>query len=131
MWALNAWLPVLRLVPAPWNRLGIVLIAGGIAFGMWGASHFRRRQTALRPFTEAAQLVTDGPFRISRNVMYLGLGIALAGFALLFGSLSPWLALPLYVWAIQTCVIRVEEEMLDAKFGPAFAQYKSQVRRWL
>lgn len=131
MVAFHARLPLARVVPAPYNALGIVLMVGGVGFGIWGAVLFLRRRTTVRPFVQSTRLVTDGPYRISRNPMYTGLTAALAGVALLLGTLSPWLVVPVFVWLIQNFVIKVEEAMLADTFGPEYDAYRSRVRRWL
>lgn len=63
--------------------------------------------------------------------MYLGMLIALAGIALLLGSVSPWAVPPALAWILGDRVILVEEEMLEKQFGEAYRNHASRVRRWI
>jgi protein-S-isoprenylcysteine O-methyltransferase Ste14 len=75
--------------------------------------------------------VTGGLYRYTRNPMYLGMVSVLIGAALLFGTLSAWLPIPVFVWIIHNNFIRVEERFLEGIFGGQYLQYKNKVRRWL
>jgi protein-S-isoprenylcysteine O-methyltransferase Ste14 len=92
---------------------------------------FRRADTTIKPFQESSALITSGPFRLSRNPMYVSMTSVLLGVALLLGSLSPFLVLPLLMVLIQRRFIVPEESMLAATFGDAYAAYVRGVRRWL
>lgn len=112
--------------------LGLGLIAGGLGLMVSGIVTFRRHRTPLVPGEgRARSLVTGGPFRVSRNPMYLGLSAALAGEAVLLGSLSPWAGVPVFVFAVTTLWIVPEERWLSASFGDAYTRYRRAVRRWL
>jgi protein-S-isoprenylcysteine O-methyltransferase Ste14 len=123
--------PIMMFAPFPYNLLGIVPIILGLGTGIAGAITFRKAKTNLRPFTEADKLVTSGPFRFTRNPMYLGLVVALTGVCLLLGSLSSLLAVPIFVVLADRWFIGYEERMLKRKFGPAFEAYRTHVRRWI
>ena len=123
----------------PWPRWqeisleagGVALILGGLALTVAGARLFQKRGTAIRPFEPSAALVVEGPFRFTRNPMYLGMFLALTGLALLLGSAAPLLVVAAFVWLIRTRFVRVEERMLAERFGPAYEDYRRRVRRWL
>ena len=80
---------------------------------------------------ESTTLVTEGPYHYSRNPMYAGLALTLAGLALVLGSLSPLIVPPIFVWWITTRFIQKEEAMLEQRFGAQYLDYKQRVRRWL
>ena len=128
---LHLALPVRRLIPMWWNLSGIVPLVAGIAIAVVANRLFARRGTAIHPFAEATTLVTDGPFRYSRNPMYLGMVMVLAGIALLEGSLTPWLVIPPFAWILSRQFIRVEQRALEQRFGADYIAYKKRVRRWL
>jgi protein-S-isoprenylcysteine O-methyltransferase Ste14 len=93
---------------------------------------FRRARTTtnpLKPDTTSA-LVTSGAFAYSRNPMYLGLALILAGWAFWLGALTPWLVLPLFIAAITTLQILPEEAALARLFGADFAAYRRSTERW-
>jgi protein-S-isoprenylcysteine O-methyltransferase Ste14 len=131
MVGLHFLLPVRQLLPSPWRYLGILAIAGGIALVLWAAGLFRRAGTPVRPFERAAVLVLDGPYRFTRNPMYLGLSVVLLGAAALLGSLTPFLVVPVFVGLLDRLFIRREEEALTARFGEDYRALGKRVRRWL
>jgi protein-S-isoprenylcysteine O-methyltransferase Ste14 len=63
--------------------------------------------------------------------MYLGFVLVLIGIAVLLGSLTPWFIVPLFAVLMDRVFISVEEQMLQARFGQAWSEYKAQVRRWI
>ena len=125
------WLwPITLLFPRPWSWLGVVPILIGVAIGAMGAREFVRARTNIRPFKEADRLVTTGPFRYTRNPMYLGLALGLLGAWILLGALTPALGVVAFLVVADRWYIRFEEQMLRRKFGSAFDEYCGRVRRW-
>jgi protein-S-isoprenylcysteine O-methyltransferase Ste14 len=124
-------LPLGSVIAAPWNLLGLVPLGLGTALALAGSRAFRRAGTTIKPFQASAALVTSGVFRLSRNPMYLGMALGLAGVALLLGALSPFFVVPFYVGLIQRRFIIVEERMLAQAFGSDYAAYQQGTRRWL
>lgn len=131
MWALHVWLPIARIVPVPWSYGGAVLVILGLALAAIGSSLFRRAGTPVVPFERSTVLVTNGPYRFTRNPMYLGLVLILLGVAALFGTLGAFLPIPVFVWIIHTRFIVGEERFLEEIFGEQYLAYKARVRRWL
>lgn len=131
MLLLHFYLPGLRLVPLPWNLLGGVLMLAGGVLTIAGAHMFHKVDTPVRPFEESTVLVTRGVFRFSRNPMYLGMAIALAGTALLLGTLTPWIVPPVFVVVIRYFFIDVEEKLMEQTFGDQYRRYRERVRRWI
>jgi protein-S-isoprenylcysteine O-methyltransferase Ste14 len=87
--------------------------------------------TPIRTDRPVPRLVTDGPFRYTRNPGYLGLTMLYAGIAVLRNALWAILLLPLVLYVIQRQVIGREERYLVRTFGEEYLAYKAQVRRWL
>lgn len=131
MVALHFLLPLAQIVPAPYRYLGAAPIVAGLLVNLWADGCFKRFQTTIKPFQESSHLVETGPYRYSRNPMYVGLVLMLLGAFLLLGSLGPIVILPAFVWLITTRFIAVEEQMLATRFGDAYRQYQARVRRWL
>jgi protein-S-isoprenylcysteine O-methyltransferase Ste14 len=125
----RAW-PLAPLLAWPWSAVGIPLIVAGLGMAQWHARLFRRVGTEINTFGPPGKLVRDGLFRHSRNPMYLGFAVALAGVALVLGSASPWLAWLGFVVLTDRWYIRFEEAALQARFGDEYAAYRRQVRRW-
>jgi len=131
MLLLHWTVPIARIVPRPWHWIGLAVLLAAVVLSLSGATLFRRRGTAVRPLTPSSLLVTDGPYRFTRNPMYLGMTLGLIGIAIFLGSASPLLVVPPFVWWISTRFIAREEQFLTEQFGESYLQYKRQVRRWL
>ena len=103
----------------------------GLATMTWAWALFRRRGTPIRPTDAATALVTDGPYRLSRNPMYLGIVLMLLALAWGVGTL-PMLIGPVGFFLVMSVVfIPYEEQRLQALFGETYAAYTRRVRRWL
>jgi protein-S-isoprenylcysteine O-methyltransferase Ste14 len=123
--------PVSQWLDWPWRAIGIVIIASALALGLVASGEFRRRETTITPFEQSSQLITEGPYRFTRNPLYLSMTLILLGLALALGTLSPLIVIPIFIWWITTRFIALEEHHLEEQFGSIYAVYKSQVRRWL
>jgi protein-S-isoprenylcysteine O-methyltransferase Ste14 len=91
----------------------------------------RRAGTNVRPDQPTLAVVTDGPFRYSRNPLYLGLTGLYVGVTLLADALWPLVLLGPLLGVVQRGVVRREERYLAAKFGAPYLAYQARVRRWL
>jgi len=131
MVALHFMAPVWKYVPSPWNLVGIVPLALGIALNLVAANAFRVRETTIKPFEESTALVTSGAFRVTRNPIYLGMALLLLGLALLMGSLTPFAPVVVFAVLMDRLFIPVEETMLETKFGEEWREYREKVRRWI
>jgi len=131
MVGLSFLLPFRKLIPSPYNWIGLLPIALGAAINIWASGHFAKIQTPIKPFERSTHLVSVGLYKYTRNPMYLGMVIILGGVGLLLGSLSPFLVIPVFIWLIQRNFIPAEEKMLEEVFGDDYLDYKSHVRRWL
>lgn len=110
---------------------GCVLLAAGIALNGWSAGAFRRGDVGICPFSPAPVLVTEGPFRLSRNPMYLGLVAIAAGLTLATGvAANAWVTVAFAIWLNHAYVLP-EERFLRERFGAAFDSYARRVPRWL
>jgi protein-S-isoprenylcysteine O-methyltransferase Ste14 len=117
------------------GRLAIALTLtalGGVA-AFAGVIAFRRERTTVNPLTPgaASSVVSSGIYRVSRNPMYLGFLLALAGWAVYLSNAAAALLLPAFILYMNRFQIQPEERALLGKFGPPFAQYMSRVRRWV
>ncbi|MGA2489143.1 MAG: methyltransferase [Anaerolineales bacterium] len=79
MIVLHYLFPVMRIIPSPWNAIGVIFLVAGIVLSLIGDHVFHQAGTTIKPFEESANLVTEGVFRLSRNPMYLGFVLLLAG----------------------------------------------------
>jgi protein-S-isoprenylcysteine O-methyltransferase Ste14 len=109
---------------------GIVFLAGA-ALAAWGWLLFRKAKTTRVPGEASTTMVTRGPYRFTRNPMYLGLTVAYLGEAGILRQLWPVLLLPFVFAYLNWIVIPVEEEKLHQVFGTRYEEYRSRVGRWL
>jgi len=124
-------LPIMFIVPTPYTYLGIALMLLGLALAIWAAMTFRRAGTSFQLHGESSTLTTSGPFRISRNPMYLSMLTWLSGLAVLLGSLTAFLFPILLFLAANFLIIPLEERNMERLFGERYTEYKQGVRRWL
>jgi len=122
-------------LPLDWGAatrpLGWLLVGIGLLLMGWTLLTFWRHRTTVNPYKAASSLCTGGPFRFSRNPIYVGDWFILAGVSMLLATFWPLLFAPL-IWALlRYGVIRHEEVHLEAKFGDAYRAYRARVRRWL
>lgn len=113
------------------TRAGGVLFAVGAVIAGWSLVLFRKARTTTVPGKTSAKLVTSGPYRFTRNPMYVGLTFAYLGEASLLKQIWPVIVLPLLIGYLNWTVIPVEEAKLNAVFQDEYEQYRSRVRRWL
>jgi len=129
--ALDALWPVPQL-PAVWQyAAGLALVAAGFAGMIACMSRFRRAGTRVETHKPTTALVTAGPYRLSRNPIYVSLTLIYAGIAV--AADNPWalaLLLPILL-LIRFGVIAREERYLERKFGEDYQRYKATVRRWI
>ena len=131
MVGLHLLLPVVQVIGSPLRYSGLLVMAASLALVLWAAGLFAKAGTTRKPFRESSALVLDGPFRFTRNPMYVGLAGGLLGIAVLLGSVTPFVVLPLFGALIDSRFIRAEEAMLEKSFGDSYRAYKGRVRRWL
>ena len=94
MAGLHLFLPVARWIPRPLGYLGIVPALAGVGLAIAARMLFARQGTTIRPFEESSALVVTGPYRLTRNPMYLGMTLVLIGEAVWLGTATPWLSAP-------------------------------------
>ena len=133
---LTWWIAALQ--PMSWaiggpisDLLGGLLVGGGIVLILLAAVEMRRQQTTIVPHREADRLVTSGIFKRSRNPIYLGDTLVLAGLALRWEAPIALLLVPLFMFTITQRFIIPEENRLRAKFRADFARYCQKTRRWV
>ncbi len=144
--------PVLYLIPlllglllqrvwpvplAPTGARFALRVLGGVLVALWvvlivaAVRAFHRAGTHVIPTRPATTVVMSGPYRFTRNPMYLGLTLLYLAVTVLANAFWPLLLLPVVVLAMRRGVIDREERYLERKFGEPYRQYKARVRRWI
>jgi protein-S-isoprenylcysteine O-methyltransferase Ste14 len=128
---LQEWFPVDAL-PEALSRTVAALCAGASAIlAVSSFAVFGRHRTSALPTRQTAALAADGPYRFTRNPMYVSLTLLHAAFALWFGIFWALVLLPAAVAVVHFYVVAREERYLERRFGEEYLRYKARVRRWL
>lgn len=123
--------PSLGLETGLRRGLAFVLVIAGLILDGAAAGHFRRLGTPPEPWKPTTALATEGLYRLSRNPIYVGFAVSYLGFGIAMDSPLALVMLAPCLIVIDRFVIVREERYLEAKFGAAYAEYRSRVRRWL
>ncbi|MBK19849.1 MAG: protein-S-isoprenylcysteine methyltransferase [Rhodospirillaceae bacterium] len=113
------------------HPVGWVLVAVGAFIVCWALAQFIKSKTHVDVRKPATTLVTDGPYRFSRNPMYLAASLLYAGIAIAFGKVATLACLLPCVFVLHYGVIKREEHYLEEKFGDEYTQFRARIRRWL
>jgi protein-S-isoprenylcysteine O-methyltransferase Ste14 len=111
--------------------LALVAIIPSSVLGLWSLLEFWRARTNPFPHKPSSFLVVDGPYRVTRNPMYLSLTLIYISLGFLLSISWAFIVLPLIMFIMNTYLIRREESYLEFRFGERYRAYKQQVRRWL
>ena len=128
-----AWLYPLRFVLAsvPGVWVGGAIFAIALALAIWAIVTIRQAGTQVETYKPTTAIVANGPYRFTRNPIYLAMVLGLIGLAIAFDSLWILATLVLFYLVIRYGVVAREEAYLERKFGDVYLSYKSRVRRWL
>jgi protein-S-isoprenylcysteine O-methyltransferase Ste14 len=133
MWELERRWPLVTVISAPWNRIGWCVMVVAFIAPFAAISQFGHAGTTVNPHQpeQTSALVTGGIYAWTRNPMYLGLTIALIGWAMRLGALTPFVGPVLFLPLIERVQILPEERVLRARFGREYEDYCARVNRWL
>lgn len=140
IWMLGAWGAAAVLgwfVPEPgWSLMGLrwlglfwIFLACGLA--TWSAVYFRIKRTSIEPHDTPDALIAEGPFKITRNPIYLSMLIATAGWVLWLGAAVGVVAIAGLAWVLHRRFVLPEEARLRAVFGERAEAYFATTGRWL
>ena len=113
------------------RALGWPLVAAGISLGLWGLREMRRAGTNVDPYRPTTVIVERGPYRFTRNPLYVGMTLVYLGFSARANALPAIALLAAVLHLIHHHVIKREERYLERKFGEEYLGYKNRVRRWI
>ena len=127
-----SWLafPGMQVVGFPESLLGLAVTALGAALTFWPWKLFMKHNTP-ESFKPSTYLVKEGPFRFSRNPMYLGMVMFLLGLAVASGNLISFISPAVFFIVMHVRFIPFEEERMKKPFGEKYLDYKKRVRRWI
>lgn len=126
------WLfPVWEGVRFSSSIMGVVVGLFGFVIMIWGWWLFQQGNVAICPTARTEKLIFSGPYRFSRNPMYLGIVTLLLGIAVYMGTPPFFLAVAIYFIILNSVFVPFEEQKLEGAFGSQYIEYKERVRRWL
>ncbi len=111
--------------------LGLALVALGVAPVAWTIGWMRRTHQDPDPRKPTPELIAGGPFRFSRNPIYVGMALIQTGIGVALGNLWILLLIIPTLVVLRRGVIEKEEAYLERKFGDSYVRYRASVRRWL
>ncbi len=126
--AMPLWFPVDRIVTI---AAGIAAIAAAFALLLFARNLFARTGQNPRPWTPSPELVLAGPYRYTRNPMYVGMTLFQIGLGLAFDNAWIVLLAPAALLAVHVIAVVPEERYLTAKFGADYTAYRARVRRYI
>ncbi len=111
--------------------VGGIEIFIGVALATWAVATFKRLQTPIIPIRPARTLAAEGPYRLTRNPMYVSFALVYLGITFVTNAFWPLLFLPEAIVMTYLLAIKLEEAYLSREFGDAYAEYCRRVRRWI
>lgn len=131
-WAQARYAPAGLNFGGAWSDFaGGLLVGGGVLLMLLAFAEFRRHETTVIPHKIPETLIQSGIFTRTRNPIYLGDTLILAGLILRFDAVLALPLIPIFVWVIEKRFILPEEGRMRLKFRADFARYEQKVRRWL
>jgi protein-S-isoprenylcysteine O-methyltransferase Ste14 len=127
------WLYPLPFVPASVPRIWIggAVFAVGLVIAIWAIVTIRGAGTSVETVKPTTAIVSSGPYRFTRNPIYLGMLLGQTGFAIGFDSVWLLVTLVVFFFVLRYGVVAREEAYLERKFGRTYLEYKDSVRRWV
>ena len=119
------------LIPKPFNYFGILFFAAGLLILFWSFGLFKKKETPILPGQKPTALVIEGPYKFTRNPMYLGVMTALAGVAIYLGDFLAFLSPLVFFMFVSIRFVPKEEKLMEKLFGKKYLDYKKKVRRWV
>ncbi|MDP3765366.1 MAG: isoprenylcysteine carboxylmethyltransferase family protein [Nanoarchaeota archaeon] len=130
-WLTSYFFPQFNVVKQPYKIIGIFVFFLGILLLFWSFYLFKKNKTPIIPGQKPTFVVAEGPYRFTRNPMYLGVATALLGVAVYFGNLVSFLSPVIFFLIMNYYFVPFEENLLESIFGNKYLDYKKKVRRWI
>ena len=128
---LQRLLPLSPLTGSTARSIGAMIMIVNLIIGLLAVRFMLAAKTSPNPYRPTNALVLSGPYRFSRNPMYVGLTLLYAGLMIFFELTWGLLLLPVVIWLITIWVVVPEERYLEQKVGTEYLNYRSRVRRWI
>ena len=130
-WFLDYLFPQFRFIYANYRYIGIVILVLGLSTTFYSFYLFKKNKTPIIPGTKPTFVVKSGPYKFTRNPMYLGVTLGLLGVSIYIGNLISLLSPIIFFIAMNLVYIPFEEKLMENLFGKQYLDYKKKVGRWL
>jgi len=130
-WLLDYLFPQFRLISGKYKYIGILILILGLSITFYSFYLFKKNKTSIVPGQNPTFAVMEGPYKFTRNPMYLGVAIGLFGAAVYFGNLLSFLSPIIFFIVINYYFVPFEEKLMEDIFGKRYLDYKKKVRRWI
>lgn len=130
-WLFDYLFPQSRFIYGKYKYIGILIFIFGLSITFSSFYLFKKNKTPLMPGQKPTFMVAAGPYKFTRNPMYLGVTIALLGAAIYIGNLLSFFAPIIFLLVMNYYFVPFEEKLLEKIFGKQYLNYKKKVRRWI
>ena len=119
-----------NFIKFPYNLFGIIIMMGGLFFISWTYKLFQKYKTP-EDFSKSKKVVTEGPYKFSRNPMYIGSILFLIGLSILLGNYITFICPIIFFIVIDKGFILFEEKKMEKELGKQYLNYKKKTRKWI
>ena len=130
-WLLDHFFRQFRSIYGKFRYIGLIILLIGLSITFYSFYLFKKNKTPIIPGTKPTFVVQSGPYKFTRNPMYLGVTLALLGISIYIGNLLSLLSPLIFFIAMNLVYIPFEEKLMENLFGKLYLNYKKKVRRWL
>ena len=130
-WLLAYFFPQFKFFDNPYNYIGLIIFFWGLSITFYSFYLFKKNKTPIIPGTKPTFVVKSGPYKFTRNPMYLGVTLALLGISIYIGNLLSLLSPLIFFIVVNLVYIPFEEKLMENIFGKKYLDYRKKVRRWL
>ena len=130
-WIVDYLFPQFRVISGDYRYIGILILISGLSITFYSFFLFKKNKTPILPGQKPTFVVAEGPYKFTRNPMYLGVSIGLLGISIYFGNLLTFISPIIFFLAMNIFYIPREEKLMEQIFGKQYLDYKKKVRRWV
>ena len=129
-WLLDYFFPQFRFINGKFKYIGLIIFLAGLSITFYSFYLFKKNKTPIIPGTKPTFVVQSGPYKFTRNPMYIGVTFALLGISIYIGNLLSLISPLIFFILMNLIYIPFEEKLMENIFGKHYLDYKKKVRRW-
>ncbi len=130
-WFVDYLFPQFRFIFGNYRYIGLIVFVGGLSITFYSFYLFKKNKTPILPGQKPTFVVMEGPYKFTRNPMYLGVLTGLLGSSIYFGNLLTFISPIIFFLTMNFFYITREEKLMEQIFGQQYLDYKIKVRRWI